>query len=576
MSRRLAALLLALIFLVVPPHPGARAHGAQKVRATAYVFLATDCPVAGRYGPRLAQLARSYRARGVRFVLVFPNERESAVSVRKWVTDRKLASLAEICQSAELARKWNATISPQVVLTNAGDECRYFGRLDNADDPAKVTRRDLALALDAVLTGGKVVVAQTKPFGCDLALASGKTGDRRTTLAYSPVQAILQKHCVACHQAGEIGPMALTEYATVVGFAKKIAQQTASGQMPPWKAVGSAGVFHDENTLTDAEKKALADWAASSPSPLPATEKTHGEMQKTKQMDWHLGKPDAVFTMPDYDIPAEGKDVYRCFVLPAGNPDEDRWVKGIEFQPGNKSIVHHASVFIDLSGAGRKKDDADPLPGYTNPTPGNGPGFGSYLSVLGGWTPGHLPRKLPFGVAVFLPKGAELVLEVHYHLTGKPEKDRTRFGVHWATEPIDKKLQLGSVGSQKFQIPASAKNYKIEAEQTLSDNVTVLSITPHMHERGRRMIAYAELPSGERRKIIKIDRWDFQWQPSYRFKEPLTLPRGTKVTVEGYFDNSTNKPISWGESTADEMCVTFFAFTRDDEHLLDEPVIIRQ
>jgi hypothetical protein len=105
--------------------------------------------------------------------------------------------------------------------------------------------------------------------------------------------------------------------------------------------------------------------------------------------------------------------------------------------------------------------------------------------------------------------------------------------------------------------------------------VTLLSISPHMHERGKRMVAWAELPSGERKSLIDVPRWDFQWQPSYRFKEPLRLPRRTKICVEGYFDNPTDRPITWGESTKDEMCVLFSAYTRDDEHLLDEPVLIR-
>ena len=562
----------------------------QKVRATAYVFLATDCPIAGRYGPRLAKLAQTYRARGVRFVLVFPNSRESAAGVKKWVADRKLSTLTEVRRDPKLAWEWNATTSPQVVLTNAKNECRYRGRLDDADDPAKVTRRDLALALDATLAGKRPAVVQTKPFGCELSLPlqafdedgslPGVPTATRSSVPYAEVAAVLQKHCVACHRAGEVGPMPLDDPATVFGFAKKIKEQTQSLKMPPWKA-DSSGEFHDEHRLTDAEKATLARWGER-PSPPSPRRVPSGWGAKVEERNargtsetWHLGKPDALFSMPEYDVPAEGKDIYRCFSIPTGNPGEDRWVKGLEIHPGNRAIVHHASVFLDTSGVGKRMDEASPGPGYTNPTPGNGPGFKEYFSVLGGWTPGHQPRKLPYGVAIFVPKGAELVLEVHYHLTGKPEKDKTQFGLYFASEPIDKKMYMGGVGSQTFTIPAGAKGFPVVAEEIAPADITLLSVTPHMHERGTRMTAYAELPSGERRKLIDVPRWDFQWQPSYRFKEPVRLPKGTKITVTGTFDNPTSSDLHWGESTKDEMCVMFLAFTRDDEHLLDEPVVIR-
>ena len=532
--------------------------------ATAYVFLATDCPMAGRSGPPLARLAKTYSSRGVIFVLVFPNARESSEGVRKWLSDRKLSHLA-VSRDPKLAAKWGATISPQAVVADAKGTRRYRGRLDDVGD-----------ALDALLRGKAVARPETTAAGCDLTYPLTPNNGGKP-MAYSEVASVLQKHCVACHKAGEVGPMPLDDPATVFGFAKKIKEQTQNLKMPPWKA-DSSGEFHDEHHLTDAEKATLARWGErpSPPnSPVRLVPRLTPPPGGGTGEAWHLGKPDQVFSMPEYDVPAEGKDIYRCFAIPSGNPDEDRWVKGIEIHPGNRALVHHASVFLDRSGVGKKKDDDAPGPGYTNPTPGNGPGFKEYYSVLGGWTPGHLPRKLPYGVAIFVPKGTELILEVHYHLTGKPEKDKTQFGIYFASEPIDKKMFLGGVGSQSFKIPAGAKNFKIEAEDIAPTDITVLSVTPHMHERGTRMTAYAELPSGERKKLIDVPRWDFQWQPSYRFKEPVRLPKGTKITVTGTFDNPTDRDLTWGESTKDEMCVTFLAFTRDDEHLLDEPVIIR-
>lgn len=563
--RRFFVLLLLLL-------TGLMLSGGPKRRpiATVYIFLATDCPIAGRYGPRIKRLAETYGKKGVRFVAVFPNERETKESVSGWLEGRKLTALMP-SRNAALVQKFGATHTPQAILTDATGKTRYSGRIDDADDATKVKDPTLARALDAVLAGKKVARVKTEPFGCELTSPRSAIG-----VPFATVQPILEKHCIPCHKTGEVGPMPLDDLKTAIGFAKKINEQTQSKRMPPWKA-DSNGEFHDEHKLTDAERATIAKWAsspASSYSTFPSSPKTVAR-PATGERAWHLGEPDALFTMPEYEVPDTGKDIYRCFVIPSGNNEEDRWVKGIEFQPGNRAIVHHASVFIDLSGVGKRMDDDAPGPGYTNPTPGNGPGFKEAFSVLGGWTPGHLPRKLPTGVAIFLPRGAELVLEVHYHLSGKPEKDRTRFGLYYAKEPIDKRMHLGDVGTQSFSIPPGAKDFLVETTQTTTADVTVLSLTPHMHERGTRMVAWAELPSGERKKLIDVPRWDFQWQPSYRFKEPMKLPKGTQVTVQGYFDNPTDRPITWGESTKDEMCVMFSAYTYDDEHLLDDPVVIR-
>lgn len=571
-ARSLAPLLL-LPLLFGGASQGTKAPKSSP-KVTAYVFLATDCPIAGRYGPRLARLLNAYEKRGVRFIAVFPNDRESKESITGWLKDRKLAKLTP-SRNVELVKKLGASYTPQAVVTDGTGKVRYSGRLDDADDPARVKDKSLSLALDAVLAGKKVARATTKPFGCPLTVAMKATAaEPAKGVAFATVQPIFEKHCVPCHKRGEVGPMPLDDFKTAVGFAQKIKEQTQTKRMPPWKA-DSNGEFHDEHKLTESEITTVVKWAANPASESGSPAPPQPELSTPKAQAWHLGKPDAVYTMPAYTAPAEGKDIYRCFVIPSGNKDEDRWVKGIEIQPGNRSVVHHSSVFIDLSGVGRKMDEAAPGPGYTNPTPGNGPGFNEVFSVLGGWTPGHQPRKLPIGTAIYLPKGADLVLEVHYHLTGKPEPDQTKFGVYYASEPIDKRMYLGGTGSQSFTIPPGAKNYKIEASQHITGNVTLLSITPHMHERGIRMVAWAELPSGERRNLIDVPRWDFQWQPSYRFKEPMRLPKHTKIMVEGYFDNPTSKPITWGESTTDEMCVLFSAYTNDDEHLLDDPVIIR-
>ncbi len=569
--------LLVSLLALTPLAAGAAPKTAPPpTSATVYLFLATDCPIAGRYGPRLARLVARYPPRRVRFVAVFPNVRETEAGVRQWMRDRKLAMPVARASGVDLARRLGARTSPEAVLCDARGKRLYRGRIDDSDDVTRVKRRELTAALDAVLAGKPVPVATTPAFGCALTLtvpapeapvASGPT-------YYQEVAPIIARHCVACHRPGEVGRVVFDTYPLAAAFAAQIRERTTTRKMPPWKAL-SEGEFHDERRLDDREIATLAEWAArGAPAGMPATRRTVPAETDPTIGGWRLGKPDREYEMPEpYAVPAEGRDFYRVFVIPGGI-DEDTWVKGIEFHPGNRAIVHHVSAFIDLSGAARRLDAAEPGAGYTNPTPGNGPGFSTAFGVLGGWTPGHTPRLLPPGVGLLLPKGADIVLEVHYHLSGKAETDRTRFGIYTAREPIDRRFLLGDVNNSRFTVPARAKDFAVQAETILSADLTLLSVTPHMHKQGTRMRVTAELPSGELRRIVEVRDWDFNWQPSYRFKEPLRLPKGTRVQVIASYDNPEDRPIRWGEGTDDEMCTVFFGYYRDDQHLLDEPVVV--
>jgi hypothetical protein len=233
--------------------------------------------------------------------------------------------------------------------------------------------------------------------------------------------------------------------------------------------------------------------------------------------------------------------------------------------------VHHINIWLDTSGKARKLDAADKTPGYLSPNPGNVPGFVS-AGLLGGWVPGHMPWELPGGVGNLLPKGADIVIEVHYITTGKPETDRSRFGLKWVRGDVKKRLHLGEITAKGFRIPAGDGAYKVETSEFVREPITLLSVTPHMHNLGRSMKAVAEFPDGTPMTLISVSNWDFAWQMSYRFKEPVRLPQNTRIDLSAVYDNSLtnpknpNKPpkeIRDGERTTDEMCNLFVAYTLD-------------
>ncbi len=380
---------------------------------------------------------------------------------------------------------------------------------------------------------------------------------------------ILYQNCDSCHRAGQIAPFALTGYADAQKRARLMAAVTESRAMPPWKAEPNFGHFTGERRLSDAQIKAISEWAAQgapegAPNDLPA-------MPKFPE-GWALGPPDAVLQPSEaYTVAADGNDIYRCFVLPTSYT-QDRWLSGMEVHPGNRKIVHHIIAYLDTTGAARKRDEADPGPGYTS---FGGPGF-TPSGALGGWVPGNDPALLPDGVGIFLPKGADIVLQVHYHKDGKPETDLTQLALYFSKAPVDKRVRTLPIMDPFLSIPAGDAHYAASASTTLPADITVRDIMPHMHLLGHDMTITAALPDGTTEPMVKVTDWDFNWQTKYTYAQPLKLPKGTKISLVAHYDNTANNPrnpntppklVTWGEQTTDEMCFGFVGYTVDSEHL---------
>lgn len=381
---------------------------------------------------------------------------------------------------------------------------------------------------------------------------------------------LINANCASCHRPGEVAPFSLLTYEDVKKRAKQIATVTQLHYMPPWKASEPApAAFYDARHLTLEQIGLLTQWADEGAKPgnlaqAPAPPKfTAG---------WTLGQPDLVREPEEaYTLGAEGGDVYRCYVLPT-NYSEDRYVSAIEVRPGNSKIVHHVIAYLDTSGKARELDAQDPGPGYTS----HG-GIGILpAGSLGGWAPGNMPHCLPDGVGTLLPKGADIVLQVHYHKDGKPEQDKTRIGPYFCKKPVDKRLRVLPLINLRLFIPPGDANYTLSKERNIPQDITVLDVMPHMHLVGRSMEVRATLPDGAKQTLVNVPDWDFNWQTTYQFKQPIALPKGSQVSLLAHYDNSTSNPrnpnsppqlVHWGEQTTDEMCIAFIGYTVDAEHL---------
>jgi hypothetical protein len=364
------------------------------------------------------------------------------------------------------------------------------------------------------------------------------------------VAPVLYRECAACHRPGGVAPFSLLTYDDAAKRASLIAAVTAKRYMPPW--LPSEPKFEHERKLTGREITMLAQWAAAgAPAGNPA------ETPPPPRFDggWQLGKPDLEAEMrADFAVPAEGSDLYQCFVIPTP-PGRDRWVRALDMRPGNPQVVHHALLFQDTSRTARKRDTGAGYPCFG--TPGFLPARG-----LGGWTPGSVPVRMPANIPTLLHGGADLVLQVHYHPIGKPETDRTRLALYFTDRPPERRMMDIPLGSNRIDIPPGDRAYAATDHFTVPVDVDVLAINPHAHYVCREMLGYAVLPDGTRRTLLRIPEWNFDWQQLYTYPAPIRLPAGTRIEMQFTYDNSAQNPrnpyhppreIVWGPASTDEM-----------------------
>jgi hypothetical protein len=407
------------------------------------------------------------------------------------------------------------------------------------------------------------------------------------------VAPIFYKNCTNCHRAGEIAPMSLLTYQEARPWARSIATRVANRSMPPWHADPAYGEFANDRRLSDNERDVIARWVGAgapegNPSDLPAP--------PTYADGWMIGQPDAIVTMQeDYPIPAKGTLAYKYFEVPT-NFTEDKWVQGFEVRPGNRAVVHHVIVYT--------RPPARPQPAQspeteTRPTPAPRPtpvfSFAEGMEIpagqtcgpelppdqrsgipndrpapkqagpsVGAYVPGNSNRLFAEGTALRLRAGSSIVFQMHYTPTGTDTTDRTSIGLVFAKTPPKIELRGAVLANGSLHIPAGASDYRVDADMTLNQDVTLWSILPHTHVRGKRWSYQATYPDGRTEMLLAVPNYDFDWQTDYIFKQPLKLPKGTKLHASAWYDNSPGnkanpdptKDVWWGDQTWEEMMFT--------------------
>jgi Flp pilus assembly protein TadD len=370
------------------------------------------------------------------------------------------------------------------------------------------------------------------------------------------VAPIIFSSCASCHRTGGPGPFSLTTYEEVRRRANQISLVVSSRFMPPWKVSDAIGPFVGQHPLTIKEIATITDWVANG---APEGDPQHLPKLPGFADSWLLGKPDLI-VRPDapYILPAQQTDAFRIFAIRL--PISKRaYVTGIEFHPGNPRVVHHANIRVDRTDATRKLDESDPLPGYDGLMPRSAEyPDGHFL----GWTPGQLAPLVQPELAWTLEPGSDLVVQLHMQPSGAVEEVLPEIGFYFSDRPPTKIPTILRLGSQGIEIPPGQERYVIRDFYELPVDVQLLAVQPHAHYRATDVHGEARLPDGTTRPVMDIHGWDFRWQHVYRFEKPISLPKGTRLSMEYTYDNSADNPrnpelpparVFWGQRSRDEM-----------------------
>lgn len=527
-----------------------RLHDLQSADVVVVAFLGTECPLAKLYGPKLQQLAQRFQDQPVSFIGVCSNVQDSLTEVAAWTNKAGIRFPMLMDTEQKLADLLKAERTPEVIVLDRERRIRYQGRVDDqyAISVARksASREDLAEAVQSLLRGETPTVASTRAPGCVI-------GRRRKTVPQGDITftkhiaPILNARCVECHRPGEIAPFPLTSYQETIGWEQTIAEVVREGRMPPWNANPEFGHFRNDARLTSQEKSVLLTWIENG---CPEGDLRDLPPAPKFTVGWRMPQPDQVIQVRSepFTVPATGVVDYQYFKVDPGFT-EDVYVTAAEARPGNSAVVHHIIAFLLLPG---QKDI-------------------SLGKMLIGYAPGTSPLIFPEGAAMRVPAGSQILFEMHYTPNGTEQTDQSSIGLKFTSGEMVKHEVVGlEAVNSKLRIPPGERRHQVTASERFREDTTLLSLTPHMHLRGKAFRYDATYPDGKTETLLDVPAYDFNWQLRYEFAEPKFIPRGTVVQCTAVFDNSPENlsnpdpgaTVTWGQQSWDEMMIGFFTGMR--------------
>ena len=531
-------------------------------KAVVLMVHGCGCPIVRNALPVLTEIRDRYRAQGVEFLLINSNLQDDRDAVAKEAAEFGIDFPILVDGTQLIGESLGVTRTADVfVIDPRSWTVVYRGPIDDRlaygkQKPA-ATHAYLSAALDALLAGDAVAVAQAETAGCLVHLPEQERRQQHAQISYSErIAPLLLQRCAGCHREGGVAPWAMTSYQTVRGFAPMMREVVRTGRMPPWHADPHYGSFVGDRSMTDEEIRTLVHWIEAGaprgggPDPLTRVARAHSE--------WTLGEPDLVIEVPAFQVPATGVVDYQYPRVP--NPmDHDVWVRAVEIIPGDRSVVHHVLAGIDDPGRGFQR--------------------AGQIGELGGYAPGKNPIPYPANTGILLRKEAGLRFQMHYTPSGKATTDRTRVGYYFHREKPRFPLQMTFLMTPSLLIPAHAKAHTESIEHVVEHDILLYSLMPHAHLRGRAARFTAHYPDGREEILLSVPKYDFAWQTSYALRSPKRLPAGTRIVFDMTWDNSAQNPanpdptrnVPWGDQTWDEMNAGWIRYRDADTEEAEGP-----
>ena len=521
------------------------AHELYRMGAAPAVVLITqanDDAVVQQAASTVNALATTYGAKGVEVLLMNSTLKDSREAI--------LAEAQKVGFKAPILMDVNQLVGGSLGVSRSAEAyvinpktwtVFYRGSISGA-----------AAAVDALMSGNPAPTSVAASNGAPIAFPDRGTGARVSYV--KDVAPILEAKCVACHQEGGIGPFAMSSYEMVKGFSPMIREVIRTDRMPPYNADPHVGKFSDNKNLTRAEIQTLVGWIeAGAPrgegvDPLGAVKRVAPE--------WPLGKPDLVFNIPSYKVPASGEvDWQRPFTV---NPlTEGRWIRASTVKPGDRQAVHQGLT-------GWRKDV---------PAAGQTASEANWRGSVGGYAVGAESSIYAGDVGTFLPAGGAVGYQMHYTPYGKESVDNSKIGVYFRDDAPKYIMRGVVVIDTSIEIQPNTARHREVAYVEFPNDALLYSAFPHAHYRAYSNDLWLQTPDGKKTLLLSMPRYNFNWQRSYTFAEPVKIPAGSRLIANWTYDNSKGNPanpdptikVTWGEQSNQEMLFTSLSFRWLDE-----------
>lgn len=549
-------------------HQGAshqlRKYGDSK--AVVLISVASQCAANLDSLPKYRLLRTSWEGQGISFLAIAASPEDELADLRRMDRLYNLDMPILNDSSQLVAESLNIRKAGELLVIDPQRlKVLYRGGLDIEPQRARPDRNIqgspgtdyLASTLQKVVDGeteliNEPVIAGTE--GCQLSYPAREQHLADTPDYATEIAPLLQEKCVSCHREGGIAPFAMNSHMMVQGWSPMMKEVLLTKRMPPAQVDPSINHFTNARYMDDAELQTLVHWIDAG-APAGDSETDPLTEVDLPQSEWELGEPDYIVEVPAFTVPATGVLDYENVTINLPF-EEDKWVKSVQHIPGDRRVLHHLLSFIVPADY-----EARIVEGEND----------QYREFLEGYAPGKdEAATYPDGAGVFVPEGSAVQMSLHYTTFGKETVDSTRLGLYFAEDEPKHQYSTYSLshGGRNIVIPPGVSEHKMSANHVFEDEIMLHGVRPHMHYRGKYMRFRVVYPDGSQDDILNVPDYNFAWQPTYRLSEPMLLPAGSRVFVEGAFDNSEynlgnpdpGATVRGGAQSWDEMFIGYFSY----------------